>query len=59
MVRPLPPLRLANRPARRLFLQRHALSDAPRGTSVADLVRRIGFVQVDSIATVERDHRIM
>lgn len=59
MVRPLPPLRLANRPARRLFLQRHALSDAPRGTSVADLVRRIGFVQVDSIATVERAHHMI
>lgn len=59
MVRPLPPVRLANRPARRLFLQRHALSDAPRGASVADLVRRIGFVQVDSIATVERAHHMI
>lgn len=59
MVKPLPSLRLPNRLARRLFLHRHALSTAPRGVPVADLVQRIGFVQVDSIATVERAHHMI
>ena len=52
--------RLANADARRLFLWLHGLSDpgsAPlkRG-GVAALVERIGFVQIDSIRTVERAH---
>lgn len=51
---------LPNHLARRLFLHRHALIEAPTGAAAgADLealIRRIGFVQVDSIATVERAH---
>ena len=51
---------LANRPARHLFLDRHALSERPsgpaRGAALAGLIDRLGFVQVDSINTVARAH---
>lgn len=51
---------LANATARRLFLDRHALSGPPvgpaSGTALAGLIDRIGFVQVDSINTVARAH---
>jgi len=51
---------LPNAAARRLFLDRHALLDPPRGGQrpgeIADLVHRLGFVQVDSINTVARAH---
>ncbi|MDP2087395.1 MAG: crosslink repair DNA glycosylase YcaQ family protein [Gemmobacter sp.] len=54
---------LPNPEARRLFLHRHALIEAPSGPAtgadLAALIRRIGFVQVDSIATVERAHHMM
>jgi uncharacterized protein len=54
---------LPNRLARRLFLHRHALSSTPTGAASGDrlaaLVRRIGFVQVDSINTVERAHHMI
>lgn len=54
---------LPNAHARRVFLDRHALSDAPTGTgSGADLhalIDRIGFVQVDSINTVARAHHMI
>jgi len=54
---------LPNPAARRLFLHRHALAE-PRGgpatgQALADLIARIGFVQVDSIATVERAHHMI
>ena len=46
--------------ARRVFLDRHALAEPPvggaAGASLAGLVGRIGFVQVDSINTVARAH---
>lgn len=46
--------------ARRLFLHRHALAQAPTGPAtgptLAALINRIGFVQVDSINTVARAH---
>lgn len=51
--------RLDNRAARRLFLHRHALSDPPAGEDLLALVRRLGFVQVDSINTVERAHHMI
>ena len=48
---------LLNPLARRLFLDRHALAEAPTGAAtgaeLAALIRRIGFVQIDSIATVD------
>ncbi len=54
---------LSNALARRIFLHRHALSDAPvgvaRGDDLRSLIDRIGFVQVDSINTVERAHHMI
>ncbi len=54
---------LPNAQARRLFLHRHALAEAPSGPAksadLAALIRRIGFVQVDSINTVERAHHMI
>lgn len=51
---------IPNARARRLFLARHALSEAPvgpaSGAALHDLIERIGFVQVDSINTVARAH---
>ncbi len=51
---------IPNQTARRIFLDRHALSEAPvgpaSGAALAALIDRIGFVQVDSIATVGRAH---
>ncbi|WGV15589.1 winged helix-turn-helix domain-containing protein [Fuscovulum ytuae] len=51
---------IPNTQARRLFLDRHALAEAPvgaaSGAALAGLVDRIGFVQVDSITTVARAH---
>ena len=55
--------RLTNRAARRLFLDRHALLEPPtgpgKGTDLLDLITRLGFVQVDSISTVERAHHMI
>ncbi len=54
---------LPNTLARRLFLHRHALAEVPagpaKGTALCDLIDRIGFVQVDSINTVERAHHMI
>ena len=55
--------RLSNRDARRLFLDLHGLSEpAHRKLSRMDLearIERIGFVQVDSVNTVERAHHMI
>ena len=54
---------LPNPAARRLFLHRHALAEAPvgpaSGKDLAALIARIGFVQVDSINTVARAHHMI
>jgi len=54
---------LPNSAARRLFLHRHALAEAPtgaaQGQALAELIHRIGFVQVDSINTVARAHHMI
>ncbi|MGV8955093.1 MAG: winged helix-turn-helix domain-containing protein [Cypionkella sp.] len=54
---------LTNPLARRLFLHRHALAEPPTGAAsgqaLADLIGRIGFVQVDSINTVARAHHMI
>jgi uncharacterized protein len=54
---------LTNPLARRLFLHRHALAEAPKGPAcgqaLADLIGRIGFVQVDSINTMARAHHMI
>ena len=49
---------LDNRAARRLFLYRHALS-GPQDPDLLSLIHRLGFVQVDSINTVERAHHMI
>lgn len=55
--------RLDNRSARWLFLDRHALSEAPagpgKGGDLHGLIRRLGFVQLDSINTVARAHDLI
>ncbi|MBO6668706.1 crosslink repair DNA glycosylase YcaQ family protein [Parvibaculum sp.] len=57
------PLEISNRDARRLFLDVHALSlDGPEAhgeTETLSLVRKLGFVQLDSINTVERAHHMI
>lgn len=55
--------RLPNGDARRLFLHRHALAEAPTGpatgAALLGLIHRLGFVQLDSINTVERAHHMI
>jgi uncharacterized protein len=52
--------RIDNTTARRLFLDCHALSEAPSGpaggAALAGLIGRLGFVQVDSVNTLARAH---
>lgn len=54
---------LSNADARAIFLDRHALAEAPTGpasgAALAALIDRIGFVQVDSINTVARAHQMI
>ena len=54
---------LPNAAARRLFLHLHGLAEPPagpaKGADLAALIARIGFVQVDSITTVERAHHMI
>ncbi len=52
-------LALSNAQARRAFLAVHALThdpDAPPGSTL-DLIRTLGFVQIDSIRTIARAHQ--
>jgi len=52
-----------NKAARRLFLHRHGLADNPAAIcdkgDIQALIENIGFVQVDSIRTVERAHHLI
>ena len=53
---------LTNTAARRLFLARHGLgadSGGPGIDGLLDLIERLGFVQIDSINTVERAHHMI
>lgn len=54
---------LDNRPARHLFLDRHALIEPPTGSAgtgeMQALIERLGFVQVDSVQTVARAHHMI
>jgi len=54
---------IGNGAARRIFLDRHALAEPPtgpaKGADLLALIRRLGFVQVDSINTVERAHHMI
>ncbi|WP_455272453.1 winged helix-turn-helix domain-containing protein [Rhizobium herbae] len=51
---------VSNRDARRIFLNKQGLAAAPNRAlgkqGLLDLIHEIGFVQVDSISTVERAH---
>ncbi|MDB6177269.1 winged helix DNA-binding domain-containing protein [Paracoccus sp. Z330] len=50
-------LRIDNATARHLWLDGHGLARAPTGpVDVAEIVRRLGFVQLDSIQIVSRAH---
>jgi uncharacterized protein YcaQ len=55
--------RLKNAAARRLFMDRHALLEQPRGgaqgADLLQLISRLGFVQLDSINTVARAHDVI
>ncbi|MDP1625773.1 winged helix-turn-helix domain-containing protein [Parvibaculum sp.] len=57
------PLEISNADARRLFLHSHALCGPHEEPHAAQdtlaLVRRLGFVQLDSINTVERAHHLI
>ena len=52
--------RIANADLRRLFIERHGLADSPGGPLTRDgldgLIDRLGFVQVDTISTLEQAH---
>ena len=51
------PLRISNIDARRLWLTTNGLSAAPVGaTGPADIIRKLGFVQLDTIQIVSRAH---
>jgi uncharacterized protein YcaQ len=51
------PLRIDNRAARGLWLASQGLGRAPTGPlNVAEIIRRLGFVQLDSIQVVARAH---
>lgn len=54
---------LSNTDARRLFLDRHGLSLAPKGNGKGNdllaVFHQLGFVQLDSINTVERAHHMI
>ncbi|MGA9252330.1 MAG: crosslink repair DNA glycosylase YcaQ family protein [Roseobacter sp.] len=56
-------LTLSNRQTRAIFLDRHALSEAPtgeaKGPALLDMIERLGFVQLDSINTVARAHDLI
>ena len=56
-------LKITAEQARRLVLWRQGLADRPRQRltpeGVADLIERLGFLQVDSISTVERAHHMI
>lgn len=57
------PLTISNEEMRRLILDRQALSCSPRGAFDTDdlqaMIRRLGYVQLDSINTVERAHHMI
>jgi uncharacterized protein YcaQ len=57
------PLVLSNKDARRVFLDRHRLSETPQGGAsgpdLLNLIHTLGFVQLDSINTVARAHDLI
>lgn len=59
----IPPLDVSADQARRLVLDLQGLADTPRRSlgraGLLDLIRKLGFVQVDSIQWVERAHHMI
>jgi uncharacterized protein YcaQ len=59
----MPEFIVSNSSARRLFLARHGLSEPLRArlsqAALAEKVHALGFVQIDSISTVERAHHMI
>ena len=57
------PFVLGNKEARRIFLDRHRLSETPQGAAsgpdLLNLINTLGFVQLDSINTVARAHNLI
>jgi len=57
------PFHISNDQARRLFLERQGLSVSPRSKltdqGLLELIKSLGFVQVDSISTVARAHHMI
>ena len=52
-----PPLRISNRDARRLWLHAQGLAETPTGPlDLGDLIKRLGFVQLDTIQVIARAH---
>ena len=56
----MPTLTISNRIARRLWLERQGLAGAPTGTldrdGLLEIIKKIGFVQLDTIRVVARAH---
>ncbi|MCF6321358.1 MAG: winged helix DNA-binding domain-containing protein [Rhizobiaceae bacterium] len=56
-------IQIDNKTARRLFLHRHGLCTNPAVAcsrfDIQNMIEKIGFVQVDSIRTVERAHHLI
>ncbi|MWB76985.1 winged helix-turn-helix domain-containing protein [Pseudooceanicola sp. 216_PA32_1] len=54
---------LSNTAARKVFMHRHLLGTQPqgsgRGSDLMSVIRGLGFVQVDSVNTVERAHHMI
>jgi len=51
------PIRITNRDARRLWLWTNGLADTPTGPlDVMAIIRRLGFLQIDTIRNVTRAH---
>ncbi len=61
MTAPLPVLN--NQAAKRLFLHKHLLGTPPqgsgKGSDLLGVIHDLGFVQVDSVSTVERAHHMI
>lgn len=51
------PLKISNRDARRLWLSAQGLADTPTGPlDLDEMIKRLGFVQLDTIQVVSRAH---
>ncbi len=63
MTRPVSELEISNQQARRIILQLQGLCQAPHmgfgPTGLQEMIRQLGFVQLDSIQWVERAHHMI